>query len=76
MSLLLVLVYCPLKIRSIIGLVVEFIVAIDEARVRFTDDALIFFLGFVPFALMIPDNYLLLLCKCSVRWRCNTVDIG
>jgi hypothetical protein len=25
--------------RSIIGLVVEFIVAIDEARVRFTDDA-------------------------------------
>ena len=27
---------------SIIGLVVEFIVAIDEARVRFTDDALIF----------------------------------
>jgi hypothetical protein len=29
---------------SIIGLVVEFIVAIDEARVRFTDDALFFFL--------------------------------
>ena len=27
---------------SIIGLVVEFIVAIDEARVRFTDDALTF----------------------------------
>ena len=27
---------------SIIGLVVEFVVAIDEARVRFTDDALIF----------------------------------
>ena len=25
--------------KSIIGLVVEFIVAIDEARVRFTDDA-------------------------------------
>ncbi|RAL12529.1 uncharacterized protein BO97DRAFT_59007 [Aspergillus homomorphus CBS 101889] len=25
--------------QSIIGLVVEFIVAIDEARVRFTDDA-------------------------------------
>ena len=25
--------------RSIIGLVVEFVVAIDEARVRFTDDA-------------------------------------
>ena len=28
--------------NSIIGLVVEFIVAIDEARVRFTDDALTF----------------------------------
>jgi hypothetical protein len=28
---------------SIIGLVVEFVVAIDEARVRFTDDALFFF---------------------------------
>ncbi|KAJ5956621.1 hypothetical protein N7501_010900 [Penicillium viridicatum] len=28
---------------SIIGLVVEFVVAIDEARVRFTDDALPFF---------------------------------
>ena len=27
------------RISSIIGLVVEFIVAIDEARVRFTDDA-------------------------------------
>ena len=26
-------------ISSIIGLVVEFVVAIDEARVRFTDDA-------------------------------------
>ena len=32
---------------SIIGLVVEFVVAIDEARVRFTDDALPFFV-FVP----------------------------
>ena len=29
---------------SIVGLVVEFVVAIDEARVRFTDDALSFFL--------------------------------
>ena len=28
---------------SIVGLVVEFVVAIDEARVRFTDDALLFF---------------------------------
>lgn len=36
--------------RSIIGLVVEFIVAIDEARVRFTDDAQQFlFLCFVVF---------------------------
>ena len=29
--------------HSIIGLVVEFVVAIDEARVRFTDDAHLFF---------------------------------
>ena len=34
----------PNTSTSIIGLVVEFVVAIDEARVRFTDDALIFFL--------------------------------
>ncbi|KAJ5637806.1 hypothetical protein N7490_007685 [Penicillium lividum] len=27
---------------AIIGLVVEFVVAIDEARVRFTDDAYLF----------------------------------
>ncbi|KAJ5516242.1 hypothetical protein N7527_007802 [Penicillium freii] len=32
---------------SIIGLVVEFVVAIDEARVRFTDDALLFLLFFI-----------------------------
>ena len=32
----------PLTPTSIIGLVVEFVVAIDEARVRFTDDAHIF----------------------------------
>lgn len=32
---------------SIIGLVVEFIVAIDEARVRFTDDAKHFFLHYL-----------------------------
>ncbi|KAJ5790081.1 uncharacterized protein N7518_007092 [Penicillium psychrosexuale] len=30
------------RLNNIIGLVVEFVVAIDEARVRFTDDALIF----------------------------------
>ena len=39
---------------SIVGLVVEFVVAIDEARVRFTDDALFFVLVFflvVPFSL-------------------------
>ena len=29
----------PIISTSIIGLVVEFVVAIDEARVRFTDDA-------------------------------------
>ena len=28
--------------NSIVGLVVEFVVAIDEARVRFTDDAFFF----------------------------------
>lgn len=37
--------------KRIIGLVVEFIVAIDEARVRFADDAfnfdLIFFASFI-----------------------------
>ncbi|KAJ5354214.1 hypothetical protein N7541_006778 [Penicillium brevicompactum] len=31
---------------SIIGLVVEFVVAIDEARVRFTDDAHLFYFYF------------------------------
>ena len=31
---------------SIVGLVVEFVVAIDEARVRFTDDAHFFLLFF------------------------------
>ena len=30
---------------SIIGLVVEFVVAIDEARVRFTDDAFLLLFG-------------------------------
>ena len=34
-----------LLITSIVGLVVEFVVAIDEARVRFTDDALSFSLS-------------------------------
>lgn len=32
---------------SIIGLVVEFVVAIDEARVRFTDDAHLFVIFFL-----------------------------
>ncbi|KAJ9486203.1 hypothetical protein VN97_g7123 [Penicillium thymicola] len=32
---------------SIIGLVVEFVVAIDEARVRFTDDAQQFIFDFL-----------------------------
>ena len=35
--------------NSIVGLVVEFVVAIDEARVRFTDDAGTFFFFFYPF---------------------------
>lgn len=37
-------------LSSIIGLVVEFVVAIDEARVRFTDDALTFCLFVSYFA--------------------------
>ena len=37
---------------SIVGLVVEFVVAIDEARVRFTDDALSFSLFYFYFALL------------------------
>ena len=36
----------PFSNISIVGLVVEFVVAIDEARVRFTDDAFSFFLLF------------------------------
>lgn len=35
--------------RSIVGLVVEFVVAIDEARVRFTDDAFLFALFIFSF---------------------------
>lgn len=44
---------------SIIGLVVEFVVAIDEARVRFTDDAHIFLplvvISSVALNLLAPD---------------------
>ena len=40
--------------NSIIGLVVEFIVAIDEARVRFTDDAFEFL--FFPFVYLPPPT--------------------
>ena len=40
---------------SIIGLVVEFVVAIDEARVRFTDDALDF-LRTISFLLQKPEK--------------------
>ena len=43
------------KFRSIVGLVVEFVVAIDEARVRFTDDAF-FFCLFVSFKYCICDT--------------------
>ena len=42
-SLLLINTDNPFSNISIVGLVVEFVVAIDEARVRFTDDALSFF---------------------------------
>ena len=40
-----------LQITSIVGLVVEFVVAIDEARVRFTDDAISFSFSFFFFQL-------------------------
>ena len=43
---------------SIIGLVVEFIVAIDEARVRFTDDALDFPFCFFVLAPRPPKHIL------------------
>ena len=42
--------------NSIIGLVVEFIVAIDEARVRFTDDALEFPFCFFVFGSRPPKH--------------------
>ena len=43
-SLLLINTDNPFSNISIVGLVVEFVVAIDEARVRFTDDALFLFI--------------------------------
>ena len=43
--------------RSIVGLVVEFVVAIDEARVRFTDDALSFFLFLLHLRLLFSPNH-------------------
>ncbi|KAJ5507590.1 hypothetical protein N7527_009733 [Penicillium freii] len=47
---------------SIIGLVVEFVVAIDEARVRFTDDAQQFlFCNFAEFLLAYGEPFLILL---------------
>ena len=46
-SLLLINTDNPFSNISIVGLVVEFVVAIDEARVRFTDDALSFFFSFL-----------------------------
>ena len=50
---------------SIIGLVVEFIVAIDEARVRFTDDAIRFlFWGFLLILFYSP-SYLIRDCFLS-----------
>ena len=46
----------PSTTTSIIGLVVEFIVAIDEARVRFTDDALLFSFYFCSFCSQLLQN--------------------
>ena len=51
-----------LQITSIVGLVVEFVVAIDEARVRFTDDALFFFFLFSFFLAGSPFHTLFISC--------------
>ena len=40
---------------SIVGLVVEFVVAIDEARVRFTDDAFFFAFFFLFSPHLLPE---------------------
>ena len=45
---------------SIVGLVVEFVVAIDEARVRFTDDARFFLPFFLK--LLIFLAFLIFIC--------------
>ncbi|KAJ5722521.1 hypothetical protein N7488_000556 [Penicillium malachiteum] len=45
---------------SIIGLVVEFVVAIDEARVRFTDDAHFFFVFLFLFHSRVEATFFLL----------------
>ena len=45
---------------SIVGLVVEFVVAIDEARVRFTDDAFLFPFLFI---FLFPSAFLF---SCSI----------
>ena len=46
-----------LPTSSIVGLVVEFVVAIDEARVRFTDDALSSFLFLLHLRLLFSPNH-------------------
>ena len=58
----------PLTSTGIIGLVVEFVVAIDEARVRFTDDAKLFGLSISDF--LFPDQELFSHFKFS-RCLCN-----
>ena len=55
---------------SIIGLVVEFVVAIDEARVRFTDDAFLFALRCLILFLFyssVIDTELLLIISGAIK---------
>ena len=60
----------PITSTSIIGLVVEFVVAIDEARVRFTDDAQQFLFCIFAFLLSILiDLFFVNFVLCLARKR-------
>ena len=50
--------------NSIVGLVVEFVVAIDEARVRFTDDALFFLFLKISFFFVLFKLEMLVMLFC------------
>ncbi|KOS47011.1 hypothetical protein ACN38_g2027 [Penicillium nordicum] len=55
----------PIISTSIIGLVVEFVVAIDEARVRFTDDAQQFFFVFILHWIFSSNGLPFFFCRSS-----------